>query len=66
MKLDAFDYYLPDGCIANAPARPREAASLRAIFMGPRVAHKHDSLESITHDTRDIAYPEPEIRKSRF
>ena len=28
MKLDAFDYYLPDGCIANAPARPREAAKL--------------------------------------
>ena len=28
MKLDAFDYDLPNGCIANAPARPREAAKL--------------------------------------
>ena len=28
MKLDAFDYDLPDGRIANAPARPREAAKL--------------------------------------
>ena len=28
MKLDAFDYYLPDGCIANTPARPREVAKL--------------------------------------
>ena len=28
MKLDAFDYDLPDGRIANVPARPREAAKL--------------------------------------
>ena len=28
MKLDAFDYDLPDGRIATAPARPREAAKL--------------------------------------
>ena len=28
MKLDAFDYNLPNGCIANAPARPRDAAKL--------------------------------------
>ena len=28
MKLDAFDYYLPDGYVANGPARPREAAKL--------------------------------------
>ena len=28
MKLDAFDYELPDGRIATTPARPREAAKL--------------------------------------
>ena len=28
MKLDAFDYDLPDGRIATAPARPREVAKL--------------------------------------
>ena len=28
MKRDALDYDLPDGCIASAPARPREAAKL--------------------------------------
>ena len=28
MKLDAFDYDLPDGRIAGVPARPREAAKL--------------------------------------
>ena len=28
MKLDAFDYDLPNGRIASVPARPREAAKL--------------------------------------
>ena len=55
MKLDAFDYDLPEGRIANIPIRPREAAKLldmtssegfvdRQIYDLPKLCHSGDVI----------------------
>ena len=51
MKLDAFDYDLPDGRIANAPARPREAAKLLDMTAADGFADRQ------MHDFPDLCEP---------
>ena len=51
MKLDAFDYDLPDGRIANAPARPREAAKLLDMTSADGFADRQ------MHDFPDLCQP---------
>ena len=41
MKLDAFDYDLPDGRIATTPARPREAAKLLDMTSAGGLVDRH-------------------------
>ena len=51
MKLDAFDYDLPDGRIATAPARPREAAKLLDMTSADGFADRQ------MHDFPDLCQP---------
>jgi S-adenosylmethionine:tRNA ribosyltransferase-isomerase len=41
MRVDLFDFELPDEAIATRPARPRDAARLLEIGPGERLAHGH-------------------------
>jgi S-adenosylmethionine:tRNA ribosyltransferase-isomerase len=51
MKLDAFDYDLPDGRIATTPARPREAAKLLDMTSAGGLVDRH------MYDLPDLCQP---------
>ena len=51
MKLEAFDYDLPDGRIAAVPARPREAAKLLDMTSA------HEFTDRQIRDFPDLCHP---------
>ena len=51
MKLDAFDYDLPDERIATTPARPREAAKLLDMTSAGGLVDRH------VNDLPDLCQP---------